>query len=207
MGLFRSAGENRWLSYGLALLARVRTSQERLAEARTLLEEARGAWNRVQTTYGQPFGAYLLSFLGTVALIRRDDDTACAQLEASLRELQAAGDDLARAVVLGSLGLLAARRGEHARARAEFTEGLQVLRGGGDQWDLALLLLNRWAGRAATDRRAIAMLRWEGTAQPVVVGLRDRGSPAAGWHLGHPASGQAVSQRARRQDPSRPVHR
>jgi len=45
-------------------------------------------------------------------------------------------------VVLAHLGLLAARRGERARARAEFTEALQVLRGGGDQWDLALVLLN-----------------------------------------------------------------
>jgi predicted ATPase len=142
VGLFRSAGENRWLSYGLALLARVRIGQERLTEARTLLEEARAVWSRVQTTYGQPFDAYLQSFRGTVALVQRDDDTAGALFEASLRELQAAGDDLGRAAVLGHLGLLAARRGEPTRARAEFAEGLQVLRGGGDQWDLALLLLN-----------------------------------------------------------------
>jgi hypothetical protein len=44
--------------------------------------------------------------------------------------------------VLGSLGLLAARRGEHAEARAEFAESLPVLRAGHDQWDLALVLLN-----------------------------------------------------------------
>jgi len=142
VGIFRSAGENRWLAYGLALLARVRTGQERPAEARALLDEARAVWSRVQTTYGQPFSAYLLSFLGSAALVQGDADTAGAQFQASLRELQAAGDDLGRAVVLGHLGLLAARRGEHARARAEFAEGLRVLRGGGDQWDLALVLLN-----------------------------------------------------------------
>jgi len=159
--LFRSAGENRWLSYGLALLARVRTGQERLAEAQALLEEARTAWSRVQTTYGQPFGAYLLSFLGTVALVQGDDDTAGAQFEASLRELQAAGDELGRAVVLGSLGLLAARRGEHDRARAEFSEGLQVLRGGGDQWDLALLLLNSGLEEARTASTAARTLLLE----------------------------------------------
>jgi hypothetical protein len=44
--------------------------------------------------------------------------------------------------VLGSLGLLAAQQGEHAEARARLAAGLPLLRGGGDQWDLALLLLN-----------------------------------------------------------------
>jgi hypothetical protein len=77
-----------------------------------------------------------------VALVQGDDNAAAAQFKASLRELEAAGDDLGRAVVLGNIGLLAARRGEHAQARTTFAEGLQVLRGGGDQWDLALLLLN-----------------------------------------------------------------
>jgi hypothetical protein len=38
--------------------------------------------------------------------------------------------------------MLAAQRGEHAEARARFAGGLQLLRGGGDLWDLALLLLN-----------------------------------------------------------------
>ena len=77
-----------------------------------------------------------------MALVQGDDNAAATQLSASLRELEAAGDDLGRAVVLGNIGLLAARRGEHAQARTQFAESLQVLRGGGDQWDLALLLLN-----------------------------------------------------------------
>ncbi len=47
---FRSAGEDRWLSYGLALMARVRTGQARLPEAEALLEEARAAWSRVTVT-------------------------------------------------------------------------------------------------------------------------------------------------------------
>ena len=59
VGMFRSAGAGRWLSYGLALLAQVRTGQERLAEARALLEEARVVWSQVETTYGQPFDADL----------------------------------------------------------------------------------------------------------------------------------------------------
>jgi tetratricopeptide (TPR) repeat protein len=140
--MFRSANAGRWLSYGLALLAQVRTGQQRLAEARALLEEARVVWSQVETTYGQPFDAYLRYYLGSAALVQGDTDTARAHLESSLRDLQAAGDDLARGVVLGSLGLLAARRGEHAEARARFAEGLPLLRQGGDQWDLALLLLN-----------------------------------------------------------------
>ena len=140
--IFRSAGDNRWLTYGLTLLARVRTGQGRPAEARALLEEARSVWSRVETTYGQPFDAYLHYFLGSAALAEGDADTAKAHLEASLSELDAAGDDLARAVVLGSLGLLAARRGEHTQARARFADSLPVLREGRDQWDLALLLLN-----------------------------------------------------------------
>ena len=61
VSMFRSAGENRWLSYSLALLARVRTGQEQLDQARALLEEARSVWSRVETTYGQPFDAYLVT--------------------------------------------------------------------------------------------------------------------------------------------------
>ena len=46
VSMFRSAGEGRWLSYGLALLAQVRTGQGRLDQARALLEEARAVWSR-----------------------------------------------------------------------------------------------------------------------------------------------------------------
>jgi predicted ATPase len=140
--IFRSAGELRWLSYGLALQARVRTGQQQLAEAEALLEEARAVWSRVEVTYGQPFDAYLRYYLGSAALVRGDFAAAGVHLEASLRELQAAQADLARGVVLGSLGVLAAQRGDHLEARARFAEGLPLLRQGGDLWDLALLLLN-----------------------------------------------------------------
>ena len=108
----------RWLSYGLALMARVRTGQERLPEAEALLEEARVVWGRVKVTYGQPFDAYLRFYLGGAALVRGDVDTARAHFEASARELEVAGDDTAHGAVLGGLGVLAAQRGEHAEARA-----------------------------------------------------------------------------------------
>ena len=140
--IFRSAGASRWLSYGLALLAQVRTGQGKLDQARALLEEARAMWTGVETTYGQPFDAYLRYYLGSAALVQGEADTAGVYLEPSLHDLEAAGDDLARGVVLGSLGLLAAQRGEHAEAQARFAEGLPLLRQGGDLWDLALLLLN-----------------------------------------------------------------
>jgi len=139
--IFRATGEYRWLSYGLGLMARVRTGQGQLDEARALLDEARAVWRGVEETYGQPFDAYLRYYQGSAALVQGDADAATALLEGSLRDLDAAGDDL-RGVVLGSLGLLAARRGDHAAARARFAEGLPLLRGGLDQWDLALLLLN-----------------------------------------------------------------
>ena len=42
--IFRSAGDHRWLVYSLSLLARVRTGQGRLAEARALLDQARTVW-------------------------------------------------------------------------------------------------------------------------------------------------------------------
>jgi predicted ATPase len=140
--IFRSAGERRWLSYGLALQARVLTGQQRLAEADALLEEARAVWSQVEVTYGQPFDAYLRYYLGSTALVRGDLAAAGVHLEASLRELEASQADLARGVVLGSLGVLAAQRGDPAKARARFAEGLPLLRQGGDVWDLALLLLN-----------------------------------------------------------------
>jgi predicted ATPase len=188
VGIFRSAGEGRWLSYGLALLAQIRTGQQRPAEARALLEQARAAWSRVETTYGQPFGAYLLYYLGSAALVQGDADTAGPQLAASLRELQAAGDDLARGVVLGSLGLLAAQRGEHAEARARFAEGLPLLRGGGDQWDLALLLLNsgleeaQAASPAAGSLLAEALRAWQqlGGTAGMAFALAGLGEAAAG---------------------------
>jgi tetratricopeptide (TPR) repeat protein len=142
VGIFRSAHESRWLAYGLALLAQVRTGQGRPADARGLLAEALAVWRDAETTYGQPFEAYLRYYQGSAALGQGDAGAAGAELEASLREFDAAGDDLGRAVVLGSLGLLAAQRGEHAEARARFAAGLPLLRRGGDQWDLALQLLN-----------------------------------------------------------------
>jgi predicted ATPase len=165
---FRSAGELRWLSYGLALQARVRTGQHQLAEAQALLEEARAVWGQVEVTYGQPFDAYLRYYLGSAALVRGDLAAAQAHLAASLRELEAAQADLARGVVLGSLGVLAAQRGDHAEARARFEEGLPLLRQGGDLWDLALLLLNSGLeeAQAASPRAAVllteALRTWQG---------------------------------------------
>jgi predicted ATPase len=143
VAIFRTAGDSRWLSYGLALLARVRTFEARLEEARLLLEEARTVWHGVANTYGQIFGAYLLYYLGVTALLQGHEEEARVQLEESLAEVVAAHDDLGRGVMLGALGLLAARRGQHAEARSRFNEGLPLLRASsGDQWDLALLLLN-----------------------------------------------------------------
>jgi predicted ATPase len=160
--IFGSAGDNRWLAYGLTVLSRVRTGQERPAQARALLEQARLAWSRVQVTYGQPFDAYLRYYLGSAALAEGDADAAQAHLEASLRELGAAGDDLAHAVVLGSLGLLAAGRGEHTEARARFADSLPVLRAGRDQWDLALVLLNAGLEEARAASPAAGPLLTEG---------------------------------------------
>ena len=76
-------------------------------------------------------------------MLQGDEEGARVQIEESLTEVEAAHDDLGRGVMLGALGLLAAHRGQHAEARSRFSEGLPLLRGSsGDQWDLALLLLN-----------------------------------------------------------------
>jgi predicted ATPase len=187
VGIFRSAGEGRWQSYGLALLAQIRTTQERSAEARMLLEEALAVWSRVETTYGQPFDAYLRYYLGNAALAQGDADSAGAQFEASLREFRAAGDDLPCGVVLGSLGLFAAQRGDHAQARARFAEGLPLLRRGADQWDLALLLLNsgleevQAASPAAGSLLVEALRAWHqlGSRAGVAVALAGLGEVAA----------------------------
>jgi predicted ATPase len=195
VSMFRSAGENRWLSYSLALLARVRTGQEQLDQARALLEEARSVWSRVEMTYGQPFDAYLRYYLGSTALVQGETDTASTYLESSLRDMQAAGDDLASGVVLGSLGLLAARRGEHAEARARFAESLPLLRGGGDQWDLALLLLNSGLEQAQTaPQAAVALL-----AEALQSWQRLRGAAGVAFALaglGEVAAGRGQPHRA-----------
>src|SRR5215467_4439589 len=94
VAIFRSAGEGRWLAYGLALLGRVRTGQERPAEARLLLEEALRVWSGLEATYGQRFDSYLHYYLGLNALSERDSDTARAEFEASLAGLEEGGDDM-----------------------------------------------------------------------------------------------------------------
>jgi predicted ATPase len=186
--MFRSAGEHRWLSYGLALMARVRTGQERLPEAEALLEEARAAWGQVKVTYGQPFDAYLRFYLGGAALVRGDVDTARAHIEASARELEAARDDTALGAALGGLGMLAAQRGEHAEARATFAEALPLLRQGNDQWDLALLLLNSGLEEAqatsptAGELLTEALRAWQQLRGPagIALALAGMGEVAAG---------------------------
>jgi predicted ATPase len=185
--IFRSAGEGRWLCYGLALLARILSAQERPAEARALLDQAIAVWSRVETTYGEPFDAYLRYYFASAALIQGDADTAAAHLNIGLREFQAAGDDLGRGVVLGSLGLLAAQRGDHPEARARFAEGLPLLRGG-DQWDLALLLLNsgleqaQAASPTAGSLLVEALRGWQqlGNTAGVAFALSGLGEVAAG---------------------------
>jgi predicted ATPase len=146
--IFRSVGDDRWLAFGLALLAQVRLSQTRPAEARQVLDEARGVWRRVEPGSEQPFEAYLRyylpglqSVLSTPALLEGDADAVRAQLAASLPELEAAGDDLGRGIVLGSLGLAAAQRGAHAEARARYAQSLPLLRQGRDAWSLAWILV------------------------------------------------------------------
>ena len=185
--IFRSAGEGRWLCYGLALLARILSGQERPAEARALLDQALAVWSRVETTYGEPFDAYLRYYFASAALVQGDADTAAAHLNIGLREFQAAGDDLGRGVVLGSLGLLAAQRGDHPEARARFAEGLPLLRGGG-QWDLALLLLNsgleeaQAASPSAGSLLVEALRAWQqlGNTAGVAFALGGLGEVAAG---------------------------
>ncbi len=98
-------------------------------------------------------------------------------------------------MVLGSLGLLAAQRGEHAEAQARFAEGLPLLRQGGDRWDLALLLLNSGleqapaAPAAAGALLAEALHTWQqlrGTAG-VAFALAGLGEVAAGRGQPHRA--------------------
>jgi tetratricopeptide (TPR) repeat protein len=134
-------------------------------------------------------------YLGSTALVQGDADTARRYLESSLRDIEAAGDDLARGVVLASLGLLAAQRGEHDQARARFAEGLPLLRRGDDQWDLALLLLNsgleeaQAASPAAGGLLADALHAWQqlrGTAG-VAFALAGLGEVAAGRGQPHRA--------------------
>jgi predicted ATPase len=195
--IFRSAGESRWLAYSLSLLARVRTGQGELTQARALLQRARTVWGAVQETYGQPFDAYLRYYQGSAALMQGDAGTAEALLESSLRDLEVSGDELASGVVLGSLGLLAAQRGEHAEARARFAAGLPLLRSGDDEWDLALLLLNSGLEQAAVAPAtagpllAEALRAWRRLGETAGVALSLAG-------LGEVAAGRGAPDRAGR---------
>jgi predicted ATPase len=186
--IFRSAGDWRWLSYGLALLGQIRSAQERPDEARALLEQAIDVWSRVEKTYGQPFDAYLRYYFASAALAQGDADTADAHLQIGLREFRASGDDLGHGVVLGSLALLAAQRGDHSGARARLAEGLPLLRAGGDQWDLAQLLLNsgleeaQAASPVAGSLLVEALRAWQqlGSTAGVAFTLAGLGEVAAG---------------------------
>ena len=186
--IFRSADERRWLSYGLAVQAQILSGQQRPAEARAVLEHAISVWSTVETTYGQPFDAYLRYYFAGAALTQGDTDAAGAHLTISLREFQDAGDNLGRGVVLGSLALLAARLGDHSLARARLDEGLPLLRGAGDQWDLAVLLLNsgleeaRAASPTAGSLLIDALLSWQQLGSPagVAFALAGLGEVAAG---------------------------
>jgi hypothetical protein len=89
--------------------------------------------------------------------------------------------------VLGTLGLLAAQQGDHARARARLAEGLPLVRQGGDQWDLALLLLNSGleealaASPTAGSLLAAALRSWQqlGSTAGVAFALAGLGEIAA----------------------------
>ena len=186
--IFRSAGDLRWLAYGLALLGQIRSAQERPDEARALLEQAIDIWSQVERTYGQPFDAYLRYYFASAALAQGDADTADAHLQIGLREFREAGDDLGHGVVLGSLALLAAQRGDHSEARARLAEGLPLLRAGGDQWDLAQLLLNagleeaQAASPTAGSLLVEALRAWQqlGSTAGVAFALAGLGQVAAG---------------------------
>jgi predicted ATPase len=148
VAIFRGVGDNRWLAYGLPLLARIRLAQGRAADARPLVEEARGAWRRVEPDSDRGFDAYLRYYLtglqtllSTPALLQNDADQTRAEVEASLPGLEAAGDDTGRAVALATLGLAASQRGEYAEARARYRESLPLLRRSQNRWALAWLLV------------------------------------------------------------------
>ncbi len=148
VAIFRAVGDNRWLAYGLALLGRIRLAQGRAAEASPLVAEARGAWHRVEPDSDREFDAYLRYYLtalqtllGTPALLQNDADQMRAQVQASLPELEAAGDDAGRALALATLGVAASQRGEYAEARARYRESLPLMRRGRNRWALAWLLV------------------------------------------------------------------
>jgi len=195
VAIFRSAGDSRWLAYGLALLGRVRTGQQRPAEARLLLEEALRVFRGAAATYGQDFDAYLRYYLGLNALSQGDSETARTELEASLTGLEAAGDDMACAVVLGMLGLDSAQRGDHADARERFARALPVLRRGGDAWDLALLLLNAGLEEARAASPSAGSLLVEALGAWQHIG-RDAGVALALAGLGEVAASAGAAHRA-----------
>jgi predicted ATPase len=197
VAILRADRDGRWLAYGLALLGQVRANQARLTEARQLFEEALAVWPRVERTYGQPFDAYLRYYLGSAALVQGDADAARALFDASLSALEAAGDDTGRAVVLGALGREAAHRGDHAEARARLGEGVPLLRGGGDRWDFALLLLNAGLEEAGAASPSVgpllaeALREWRQLGRPAGVALALAG-------LGQVAAGAGAARRAGR---------
>src|SRR5262249_25177604 len=117
------------------------------------------------------------------------------QLERSLTGLTAIGDHMASGIVLGALGVAAARRGDHGEARARFGEGLPLLRRSVDEWDLGLLLLNAGLEDAATaepSARSLlveALRVWQHLERPAGVALALVG-------LGQVAASEGAARRA-----------
>jgi len=137
---------------------------------------------------------YLRYYLGSAALAEGNAGAARAHFEASLRELDAAGDDLARAVVLGSLGLLAARRGEHTEARAMFAESLPVLREGATSGTWPCCLLNAGLEEAQAESPAAGPLLTEALqAWQRLGGNAGMALTLAGLGRSPPATGRCVA--------------
>lgn len=158
LGLVHELGDMRNIVSGQSLLGLIFAYQARYAEARTLLDESQalgaGMWGHEAT-------AYIHNYQAQTAYLAGQVDDAHNLWEVALEQHRAQEDRLGTAASLHGLGLIAAHRGDSARALELLEYALALFRETKDRRYIASAAnsLGRLLHRQGERDRALALLQ------------------------------------------------